>query len=76
MTPAAAFTPIAVPGPDAARLFGLSARSWRRLNSAGLCPAPLRLNGAVRWDVAELRSWAAAGTPSRSKWEQIRGDIQ
>jgi hypothetical protein len=42
------------------------------MNAAGLCPRPLRLNGAVRWHVDELKAWAAAGTPSRCKWEESK----
>src|SRR5262245_57173839 len=61
-------TPIAVDANDAAALFGLSSRTWRRLNAAGLIPSPLRLGGSVRWRRDELVAWAAAGSPTRSRW--------
>lgn len=64
---------IAVDAKDAAAMFGLSDRSWRRMNAAGQCPRPLRLGGAVRWNTDELREWAAAGSPSRARWDELRG---
>jgi hypothetical protein len=66
-----ALPPLAVAAPVAAALFGLSARAWRRLDSAGLCPAPLRLGGAVRWDLVELTRWRDAGCPARPRWRDL-----
>ena len=63
---------IAVNGEGAARLFGLSDRHWRRLNSTGLCPAPIRIGSSVRWRVGELIQWSEQGCPTRSEWEKHR----
>ncbi len=60
---------IAVNARQAAALFGLSERAWRRANSAGLVPASLKISGAVRWGLRELRLWAEAGCPSRAQWD-------
>ncbi len=65
-------TPIAVDAQGAGALFGLSDRAWRRMNSAGSCPRPLKLGGCVRWNVVELQAWGVAGCPSRARWEEHR----
>lgn len=73
MNPAVA--PIAVDCKGAGDLFGISDRSWRRMNAAGLCPQPIQLGGkggAVRWMVDELTRWGLAGSPSRARWEQVK----
>ncbi len=57
----------------AARLVGVSERSWRRLNVSGLVPAPIKLNTSVRWCVEELQEWARSGSPSRARWAEMRG---
>ena len=64
--------PIALNAKQAAALFGLSERAWRRAHAAGLIPAPLKIFGAVRWGSAELRLWAEAGCPNRQAWESMK----
>ena len=64
--------PIAVNAKGAGRLFSLSERTWRRLNSGGLCPAPIRVGRSKRWRVCELEQWSHCGSPTRVKWEQMR----
>lgn len=64
--------PIAVNADDAAAMFGLKAKTWRRLNSAGEIPNALTIGGSVRWRVDELRAWAEAGSPSRAEWNAQR----
>lgn len=59
-----------VSGVDAARLVGLSGRTWRRLDLTGQIPKPIRIGGSRRWSVADLTAWIAAGCPGRSRWEQ------
>lgn len=59
-----------VAGPIAARMCGVSPRTWRRLNARGLIPNALHLGGKRRvWAVEELRAWTAAGAPCRERWE-------
>lgn len=67
-----ALQPLAVNGQDAARLVGVSGRSWRRLDAQGLVPQALRVGGSKRWSVAELRGWIEAGCPARARWVQLR----
>jgi predicted DNA-binding transcriptional regulator AlpA len=61
--------PLLVPAPQAATVCGVSVASWHRLRAAGKTPAPIRLGGSVRWRLAELRDWVAAGCPPRREWE-------
>lgn len=56
----------------AAKFVGLSKSYWVALDRRGLVPAPIRLGRTVIWMVPDLRSWMAAGMPSRDKWEQIK----
>ena len=67
---------LAVPAADVAKMLGISERHLWALNSSGRLPRPLRFGRAVRWSVAELRAWMAAGAPERSRWEIIRQDAQ
>lgn len=64
--------PLLLNGRDAAKLLGVSARTWRRFDSTGLVPQALRLGRSKRWAVDELRLWVAAGCPSRAQWEHIK----
>jgi predicted DNA-binding transcriptional regulator AlpA len=63
---------VAVGAKDAAAMFCVGERTWRRWNAAGLVPAPVKICGAVRWRVSELRAWGEAGCPSRARWEERR----
>lgn len=57
----------------AARL-NLSKRTVYRLLSAGAMIEPIRLGGTVRWRVAEVEAWIAAGCPARLTWEAMPAD--
>jgi len=35
----------------------------------GKLPRPLKIGGAVRWRLDEIRAWLAAGCPNRQEWE-------
>jgi len=52
----------------AARL-SLSKRTIYRLLSAGAMIKPIRLRGIVRWRVAEVEEWIAAGCPDCRTWQ-------
>ncbi len=67
-----ALPPLAVDAEGAAALVGVSRRTWGRLNSAGLTPAPIRLGGCCRWSVEALESWVRAGCPARERWETTK----
>ncbi len=65
--------PVAVAGPAAGRLIGVSARTWHRMDQAGLIPRPSIRVGSriVRWSVAEIGRWIEAGAPGRVRWELL-----
>jgi predicted DNA-binding transcriptional regulator AlpA len=52
-------------------LLGLSDRSVRRKDRAGLIPRPVNLGGSVRWRLAEVRAWISAGCPPRKTWQKM-----
>ncbi|MFO0804351.1 MAG: hypothetical protein U0791_14660 [Gemmataceae bacterium] len=65
--------PILVSARRAAALLGIGLRTLRTMDAAGRLPAPVRLSpGCVRWRLADLDAWAAAGCPDRETWEARR----
>jgi prophage regulatory protein len=58
---------------ELARLLDMSVRTIRRLDCSGKLPRPVRIGGAVRWLVADIEAWLAAGCPDRQRWEAMRG---
>lgn len=48
---------------DIARMMRISTRSLWRLRSGGQMPEPLRIGGAIRWRLDEIKQWIAAGCP-------------
>jgi hypothetical protein len=63
---------------DAARLgvlLDISERQVRRLDDGGKLPAALEIGGSKKWRIAEVRSWLAAGAPSRHAWENLRSEV-
>jgi excisionase family DNA binding protein len=47
-----------------AELMDCSARHVYRLSDAGKMPAPFKLGALVRWSVATINEWVAAGCPA------------
>lgn len=69
-------TPVAPEGlsaAEASRLIGVSLSHFYQLHKTGRLPLPIRLGRAVRWRRSELMDWLAAGAPSRSRWQVIKG---
>lgn len=66
------FEPLLVSAEDAASLCGVSRSTWLAWDSAGLCPAPIRLNGRTLWSTEQLRQWASTGCKSRDQGQQLR----
>ena len=56
--------PRLVTAQEVARLLNISTRTLWRLRSAGHLPAPVRLGGAVRWQLNEIRKWIDDGCPA------------
>ena len=65
--------PIAVAATGAGRLFGLSARTWHRLDLARQIPESIKIGGRLkRWIILDLDAWGRAGCPSRARWEAMQ----
>lgn len=56
--------PLLVTALEFARLMCISTRTLWRLRSAGQLPDPVRLGGAVRWRLDDIKKWIADGCPS------------
>ena len=63
--------PLMVGSALAGRLIGLSARSWQRMASAGLAPAPARIGRKRLWRLSDLRSWVACGCPAAERFAAL-----
>lgn len=55
-----------------AAMMGVSLRHIRRLDCTGKLPKPVRLGRSVRWPVAEIEAWLAAGAPDRRTWKGMK----
>jgi len=64
--------PLLVDARELAKLLGAGLRTVRTWDAAGRLPRPVRIGGAVRWQVEEIRSWIDAGCPCRATWEARR----
>lgn len=65
---------IALSAEEVADVLGISRSHVFRLASSGRLPRSLRLGRAVRWDLATLEAWLAAGAPPRERWERMQTD--
>lgn len=54
----------------------LSKRQVFRLNAMGKIPRPLKINGAVRWDSADIDLWISLGCPARAEFESKKGELK
>jgi predicted DNA-binding transcriptional regulator AlpA len=64
--------PMAVATAGLAQMLCVSERAIRKMNNSGRLPRPIRLGRSVRWRVAEIEAWLAAGAPARDAWEAQR----
>lgn len=58
---------------DLANSLGVSESHIYRMMNKGKLPRPLRIGGVVRWSVAEIKSWIAAGLPNMLRWDEMKG---
>ena len=68
--------PLLVSAKAAAKLCGISLRTWWALNSAGKTPAPVHLGGRTLWKTQGpngLTAWILANCPSRNRLEAMKG---
>jgi predicted DNA-binding transcriptional regulator AlpA len=61
--------PLVVDARRLADMLSLALRTVRSMDAAGKLPKPIRIGGSVRWPIAEIEDWLAAGAPSREVWE-------
>ena len=57
---------------DAARVCGVSTRTWRSWFAAGRIPAPVKVGSLALWRMKDLQHWCAAGTPARPEFERMQ----
>lgn len=50
---------------EIARLLGISSRHVYRLADSGRMPYPIKLGGAVRWDLDVISHWIDQGCPKQ-----------
>jgi len=62
---------LALSATDLAYRLGVSLRHIRRMDSSGKLPRPIKLGASVRWPVAEIEQWLAAGAPDRRTWQAM-----
>ena len=53
---------------DAARLCGISTRTWRLWDAMGYTPQPVHVGRSLFWKHKELVRWIDAGCPKRDIW--------
>jgi excisionase family DNA binding protein len=58
-----AIAPLLMTAKQLAKLLDVSMRSIWRMRSSGQLPLAVRLGGAVRWRVDEIKNWIARGCP-------------
>lgn len=64
--------PLFIDRPTVAAVLGVSATLLDSMDKNGLLgPQSVRFGGSVRWNLDELRRWAAAGSPPRQHWQAI-----
>ncbi len=55
-----------------AKLLGVSRAHIFRMSSSGRLPRCIRFGRTVRWSVATINAWLAAGAPPRDRWEEMQ----
>ena len=59
--------------PEAAKLTGVSARTFWKLIASGRTPEIVRINRSVRLRASDLDLWIRLGCPSREQLEAVKG---
>ena len=57
---------------DAARICGVSVRTWRSWYAAGRVPAPVKVGTLALWRTKELQDWCDAKCPARAEWKRMQ----
>ncbi len=61
--------PILLRTKEAAKLCGITAKTWRSWSQFGKTPRPLVIGKLHFWRYEELVEWVAAGCPNRKDWK-------
>lgn len=69
--PAADPAPLLVSAKQLAKLLDVGLRTVRTWDAGGKLPEPVRIGGAVRWHLDEIRAWIDAGAPDRATWNRM-----
>ena len=56
---------------DLARGMGISEHEVHRLNNCHEIPAPVSVDGGLRWAYWEIDTWFDEGCPSREGWQYM-----
>jgi len=59
---------ILLPSAEAAKLCGVSVRSWYTWDQLGKIPKPVRIGRKLFWRRDELLAWIDQDCPKRSDW--------
>lgn len=54
---------------ELAVLLNVSPRHISTMVASGKMPGPVRIGHSVRWRLAEINAWLAAGCPAGLRWE-------
>jgi hypothetical protein len=57
-------------------MFEMGLSTWWRAVASGMTPAPVKIGGATRWLIDELRAWAAAGYLRREQWVAMYAQLK
>ncbi len=63
--------PLAVRPKEAARLIGVSERTFATMRACGQLPPSYKLNGCVVYRTADLRKWSEWGFPNLDKFMKL-----
>jgi predicted DNA-binding transcriptional regulator AlpA len=56
---------------DAARLCGVSERTWRTWDAGGRVPRAVEIGRSKFWRRRELEEWIGQGCPDRHAWQTM-----
>ena len=59
---------------DAARLCGVSERTWRCWDAGGRMPNAVDIGRSKFWRRKEIEDWVGQGCPDRKDWQVLNGE--
>ena len=64
--------PLAVRPKEAAKLIGVSLRTFYSMKSCGLLPPAIKVGGCVFYKLEDIQEWVRLGCPSLSEFVKIK----